>query len=102
MNQRNLALVALVWVACGGDGPGKDTAEENPCLTYVDEWTTCTVAAGEGVDSTLEDPEAYCADNADEPDEIWECLIEAIHEPYCSNIQGLTAIQGEAAACRGY
>ena len=102
MNQRKLAWVAMGWIACGGDGPEKDTARDNPCFTYVDEWTACTVAAGEGVDVTLEDPEAYCADNADEPAEHWVCLIEAIHEPYCSNIQGLTAIQAEFAACRGY
>jgi hypothetical protein len=102
MSPRNLIVLAFACTACGGDGPEKDSAGADPCLTYVEEWNACTVAAGEGIDPTLEDPTAYCADNADEPDEIWECLIEAIHEPYCSNSEGLTRIHGDSAECRGY
>ena len=102
MMQRNLVFLFLAAFACSGDAPEKDSAGPDPCLTYVDAWSACTIAAGEGVDPTLEDPEAFCADNDDEPDEHWVCLLDAIHEPYCTNIQGLTAIQGEFAACNGY
>jgi hypothetical protein len=98
----SICALSICAVACSGDDPAKDSAAADPCLTYVAEWSDCTVAAGEGADPTLEDPEAFCADNADESDSHWECLTEAIHEPYCTNYQGLTAIQGEFAACSGY
>jgi|GEM_PF-6008579 len=99
--KRVLLALSVATTACGGDTT-KDSAGPDPCLTYVDQWTACTEAAGEGTDPTLEDPEAFCADNADEPDSHWECLSDAIFENYCTNAQGLTFIQGEFAACNGY
>ena len=60
MRCRRLIFASLLSVACGGDAPEKDSAGPDPCLTYVDEWSACTTAAGEGIDPTLEDPEAFC------------------------------------------
>lgn len=102
MSRLPLSLVALCAVACGGDGPEKDSAAPNPCLEYVEVWSACTVAAELGVDPTLEDPEAFCADNSDEAPDHWECLIDAIDERYCTNSTGLTHIQAEFAECSGY
>jgi hypothetical protein len=97
---RRFALMSLVAsVACNNDDPPKDTGEASRCIDYVEAWNACTTAAGEGVDPSLEDPEAYCEENADTDNEHWDCLIGSIYEQYCTNIQGLTFIQGEFNSC---
>jgi len=94
-------LVLAALASCGGDDP-KDSANPDLCAEYVEKWTNCTEAAGEGTDPTLEDPAAYCETNAEKDDEYWNCVIDAIYDNYCTNVQGLTFIQGEFAACNGY
>lgn len=93
-------LVAAALTGCGDDEP-KDSAQPDLCLEYVDKWTACTQAAGEGINDQLADPEAYCA-TQDEDDAYWNCVIDSIYENYCTNAQGLTFIQGEFATCNGY
>jgi hypothetical protein len=100
---RTLALLALaiLTTACDSEDP-KDSASPDLCAEYVKKWTACTEAAGEGTDPTLEDPAAFCETNAEKDDEYWTCVIDSIYDNYCTNIQGLTFIQGEFAACNGY
>ncbi len=98
---RMLWTVLAVGMGCGDDTP-KDTGEANPCFAFVDSWTACVIAAGEPVDASLEDPAAYCADNADETPETWRCLDDAILDQYCTNITGLTHLQAAFGECHGY
>ena len=97
-----IALLALVVASgCGGDD-SKDSVAADPCLEYVDLWVDCTISAGLEPDESLADPAAYCADSADETDELWQCLIDSVHSQYCTNSNGLTILQGKSAECRGY
>ena len=93
----------MMLVGCGGDDT-KDSAPGDTCLTYVDEWVACTRSAGLEPDPSLEDPTAYCAENADETDELWVCMADAIQEydQYCTSSGGLTQLQAKFAECRGY
>ncbi len=94
-------LVLVAASGCGGDDE-KDSAAADPCLEYVDLWVDCTISAGLEPDASLSDPAAYCADNDDETDELWQCLADSVHSQYCTNSNGLTVLQGKFAECRGY
>lgn len=94
-------VFCLVAVGCGGDDT-KDSAATDPCLTYVDRWVDCTLDAGLEPDASLDNPAAYCEDNADETDELWICLTDSIHDQYCTSSAGLTQLQAKFAECRGY
>jgi len=100
--KRLILLVGLAFTGCGGDDGGKDSDAGDPCLEYVDLWVDCTISAGLEPDESLADPAAYCADNDDETDELWQCLVDSIHSQYCTNSTGLTHLQGKFAECRGY
>lgn len=97
-----VASLALL-VACSGDD-SKDSAAVSDCANFAEAFAQCTVDAGLEPDPSLADTELYCEENTDETEEQWTCLYETVetYSFYCTGADGLTNLQAELAACRGF